>query len=236
MLSSVVTFVTAQPPRLMVVILLAPLNVPARVARLVVIHLSIPAPSNLTAPKNVFAMVVTFETSHFVRSLFIFVAPEKVLSRLTAAVVTHLLVPVPVEVKRIRGEMKEPRYSSKTTELTGIWKKMKGNVVVAFPCSHSRNSPPVSLLFSLPLPIPWNLLAPRNVLAKVVTLFTAQPPRFLLNLLAPENVFNRLVRAVVFHLFSPEPEKAPALWNVLARVVTLVTDHFPRSAFIDPEA
>ena len=120
---SVVTFVTAQPPRLMVVILLAPLNVPARVARLVVIHLSIPAPSNLTAPKNVFAMVVTFETSHFVRSLFILVAPEKVLSRLTAAVVTHLLMPVPVEVKRIRGEMKEPRYSSKATELTGIWKK-----------------------------------------------------------------------------------------------------------------
>ena len=113
---------------------------------------------------------------------------------------------------------------------------MKGQVVVAFPCSHSRNSSSLFLLFSLPLSIPLKLLAPRNVLAKVVTLVTAQPCMSLLNLIAPENVFNRLVRAVVFHLFSPEPEKAPALWNVLARVVTLVTDHFPRSAFIDPEA
>ena len=47
-LSSVVTLVTAQPPT-SAFILLAPLNVPARVARLVVIHVFIPAPVNWAA-------------------------------------------------------------------------------------------------------------------------------------------------------------------------------------------
>ena len=94
MFTSVVTLVTLQPPT-SAFILLAPLNVPDSVARLVVIHVFSPAPVNSAALVKVDAMVVTFETSHFVRSPFILVAPEKVLARVVALVVTHLLIPVP---------------------------------------------------------------------------------------------------------------------------------------------
>ena len=106
-------------------IALAPLNVSASVVTAAVIHKVNPPPVNAAALVNVFAMVVTFETSHFVRSPFILVAPWKVLARVVAAVVTHLLIPAPVTaVKRGRGsrqedeiEMKEMRKNDEERDL-----------------------------------------------------------------------------------------------------------------------
>jgi hypothetical protein len=65
-----------------------------------VIHKVNPRPVNAAAPVNVFAMVVTFETSHFFRFPSILVAPWKVLARVVAAVVTHLLIPAPVTAEK----------------------------------------------------------------------------------------------------------------------------------------
>ena len=74
--------------------------------------------------------------------------------------------------------------------------------------------------------------APANVFSKEVTFWTAQPPNFAFIEVAVPNVPSMLVREGVSHPSNPVPTKALALLNAWIIVITLLTDHLVRSAFI----
>jgi hypothetical protein len=64
-----------------------------------------------------FAMVVTFETSHVFRFPFILVAPWKVLARVVAAVVIHLLIPAPAAAEKERRGSRAEDKQLETKEM-----------------------------------------------------------------------------------------------------------------------